>query len=142
MNILSQIRLPAKRENLEKFSEQILQCAEKQGIDRKRLMQINLSLEEVLVNICDYSYRDNEGDIEVICGLDNDNRFVIEITDSGIPFDIDSFDEPDLNADISERKVGGLGIYLIKKMMDDIQYRFEDNKNILKLIVYINSKDS
>ena len=142
MNILSQIRLPAKRENLEKFSEHILQCAEKQGIDRKRLMQINLSLEEVLVNICDYSYRDNEGDIEVICGLDNDNRFVIEITDSGIPFDIDSFDEPDLNADISERKVGGLGIYLIKKMMDDIQYRFEDNKNILKLIVYINSKDS
>ena len=142
MNILSQIRLPAKRENLEKFSEQILQCAEKQGIDRKRLMQINLSLEEVLVNICDYSYRDNEGDIEVICGLDNDNRFVIEITDSGIPFDIDSFDEPDMNADISERKVGGLGIYLIKKMMDDIQYRFEDNKNILKLIVYINSKDS
>ena len=142
MNILSQIRLPAKRENLEKFSEQILQCAEKQGIDRKRLMQINLSLEEVLVNICDYSYRDNEGDIEVICGLDNDNRFVIEITDSGITFDIDSFDEPDLNADISERKVGGLGIYLIKKMMDDIQYRFEDNKNILKLIVYINSKDS
>ena len=86
--------------------------------------------------------RDNEGDIEVICGLDNDNRFVIEITDSGIPFDIHSFDEPDLNADISERKVGGLGIYLIKKMMDDIQYRFEDNKNILKLIVYINSKDS
>lgn len=142
MNILSQIRLPAKRENLEKFSEHILQCAEKQGIDRKRLMQINLSLEEVLVNICDYSYRDNEGDIEVICGLDNDNRFVIEITDSGIPFDIDSFDEPDLNADIFERKVGGLGIYLIKKMMDDIQYRFEDNKNILKLIVYINSKDS
>ena len=142
MNILSQIRLPAKRENLEKFSEHILQCAEKQGIDRKQLMQINLSLEEVLVNICDYSYRDNEGDIEVICGLDNDNRFVIEITDSGIPFDIDSFDEPDLNADISERKVGGLGIYLIKKMMDDIQYRFEDNKNILKLIVYINSKDS
>lgn len=141
MNILSQIRLPAKRENLEKFSEHVLQCAEKQGIDRKRLMQINLSLEEVLVNICDYSYRDNEGDIEVICGLDNDTRFVIEITDSGIPFDIDSFDEPDLNVDISERKVGGLGIYLIKKMMDDIQYRFEDNKNILKLIVYINSKD-
>ncbi len=142
MNILSQIRLPAKRENLEKFSEHVLQCAEKQGIDRKRLIQINLSLEEVLVNICDYSYRDNEGDIEVICGLDNDNRFVIEITDSGIPFDIHSFDEPDLNADISERKVGGLGIYLIKKMMDDIQYRFEDNKNILKLIVHINSKDN
>ena len=142
MNILSQIRLPAKRENLEKFSEHVLQCAEKQGIDRKRLMQINLSLEEVLVNICDYSYRDNEGDIEVICGLDNDNRFVIEITDSGIPFDIHSFDEPDLDADISERNVGGLGIYLVKKMMDDIQYRFEDNKNILKLIVYINSKDS
>lgn len=142
MNILSQIRLPAKRENLDKFSEHVLQCAEKQGIDQKRLMQINLSLEEVLVNICDYSYRDNEGDIEVICGLDNDNRFVIEITDYGIPFDIRSFDEPDLNADISERKVGGLGIYLIKKMMDDIQYRFEDNKNILKLIVDINSKDS
>ena len=55
MNILSQIRLPAERENLDKFSEYVLQCAEKQGIDQKRLMQINLSLEEVLVNICDYS---------------------------------------------------------------------------------------
>lgn len=142
MKLLSQIRLPAKRENLEKFSEHVLQCAEKQGIQQKRLTQINLALEEVLVNICDYSYPDNEGDIEVICGLDNNTRFIIEITDSGTPFDIHSFDEPDLDADISGRKVGGLGIYLAKKMMDDLQYRFEGNKNILKLIVYIKQKDS
>ena len=75
------------------------------------------------------------GDVEVICKLDPQDRLIIEILDSGVPFDMLSLGEVDTTADISERKVGGLGIFLIRKLMDDVQYQHEGPKNVLSLIV-------
>jgi len=73
--------------------------------------------------------------VEVSCGPDDNNRFVIEIMDSGTPFNPLSLSEPNLTEDVSERPIGGLGIHLIKKMMDEVEYRREGNNNILSLIV-------
>lgn len=67
--------------------------------------------------------------------LDDESRFVIEIEDTGIPFDVHGLDAPDLTDDIDERKVGGLGVFIIKELVEDVQYRREDNKNILKLVI-------
>ena len=67
MNILSQIRLPAKRENLENFQNKYYSMQKNRESNRNYLLiRINLSLEEILVNIYDYSYRDDEGDSEII----------------------------------------------------------------------------
>jgi anti-sigma regulatory factor (Ser/Thr protein kinase) len=63
------------------------------------------------------------------------NRLIIEISDSGIPFDITKKADPDINASTEVREIGGLGIFLIKKMMDEVRYRREEGRNILDLIV-------
>jgi len=67
--------------------------------------------------------------------LDDNKRFIIELVDTGIPLNILSVAAPDITVDISERLIGGLGVFLIKKFMDAVQYRHEGNKNILSLIM-------
>jgi anti-sigma regulatory factor (Ser/Thr protein kinase) len=86
------------------------------------------------VNIFEYSYAEKNGNVEVVCKLDAGN-FVIEIIDSGIPFNILTAKEPDITSGISERSIGGLGIFLIRKLMDDVRYRREGDRNILTLVV-------
>jgi anti-sigma regulatory factor (Ser/Thr protein kinase) len=135
MRILSRIKLPAKLENLERLIEFVSASANEQGIDRKRIVEIEISTEEALVNIFNYAYQNTDGDVSVVCKSDDNDKFIIEIEDSGIPFDLLSLKEPDTNLDISERKIGGLGIFLIRKLMDDIQYRREDDRNVLTLVV-------
>ncbi len=134
MKVLMAIALPAKLENLERWMKSVSDCAASQGFDRKRISDIELAAEEALVNCCNYSYPEKTGDLEVICKLDG-NRFIIEIIDSGIPFDITSLPDPDITADADKRKIGGLGAFLIKKRVDEVSYRRENNRNILTLII-------
>jgi anti-sigma regulatory factor (Ser/Thr protein kinase) len=135
MRLLSQLKLPADINNLREFVEFVSSCAEGQGISPGRITEIGVATEEVLVNICNYAYQDQIGDVKVSCILDDESRFIIEIEDAGIPFDVLSIGEPDLIDDIDERQVGGLGVFIIKELVEDVQYRREDNKNILKLVI-------
>ena len=136
MRILSQIKLPAVIDNLPQFIGSVTLCAGEQGFNKERVSQIHLAMEEVLMNVINYSYQgqDRPGDAEVICRLDDDNRFVIEVVDTGAPFDVLSAQEPDITLEIDERKIGGLGIFIVKKLMQNVEYRREDNKNILTII--------
>jgi anti-sigma regulatory factor (Ser/Thr protein kinase) len=109
--------------------------ARQQGFDQKRIKEIELATEEAIANILNYAYRDAIGDIEITCKTKNNEKFIIEIVDSGIPFNPLSVDDPDIRADLSEREVGGLGVFLMRKLMDDVHYRRDENKNILTLIV-------
>jgi anti-sigma regulatory factor (Ser/Thr protein kinase) len=134
MRLLLNIKLPAKLENLGSWMEAVSECAKEQGFDQKKIGKIELALEEALVNICKYSYPEEPGNAEVSCKQDN-RRFIIEIVDSGIPFDMTSLPAPDVTSSIEKRKIGGLGIFLIKKMVDEVRYRREGNFNILKLTI-------
>ncbi len=133
--LLLQLELPARVENLYQFLEAITGCAREQGIHPDKIDDMELALEEILVNIFNYAYQNQIGSTKIACYLMDDKRFTLEIEDSGIPFNVLSIDEPDLTADISKRKVGGLGIYFMKTLMDDVQYVRKDNKNILKMVV-------
>jgi len=137
MHVLSTIKLPAKLDNLYKFMDVVSRCAKEKGFTQKRINDMELVMEEALVNIFNYAYkdRDNTGDVEVTCSIDNDKRFIVDLIDSGIPFNVLSCKEPDLKSDISEREIGGLGVFLMKELADDIQYRREDEKNILRLVI-------
>jgi len=141
MQTLESITLPAKLENLGTLIQFVSECAKKQGIDSKKAVEIEISAEEVLVNIFNYAYQDMDGNVEIICKSDDKNRFVIEIQDRGIPFNLLSLKEPETDLDIEERKVGGLGILIVKKLMDDIQYSNEEGKNVVTLIVSKPSAD-
>jgi anti-sigma regulatory factor (Ser/Thr protein kinase) len=98
-------------------------------------MHIELASEEALVNIFHYAYPSKKGDVEIVCYPVTDDRFTIEIIDSGIPFNLLSAGEPVITSDLHKRKVGGLGIFLIRKVVDNIEYRREKDKNILTLTV-------
>lgn len=134
MRLISEIKLPAKLENLDMLVQSVTACAREQGFSDNKLPVIELAIEEAFVNICKYAYHDGEGDVEVRCKLDND-RFIIEIIDSGVQFDITSLPDPDITQNISERPVGGLGVFFIKKILDEVHYRREDNRNILNLVI-------
>jgi serine/threonine-protein kinase RsbW len=133
------ITLPARLEYLNQFIEAVSTCAVEKGLsDKKRLAEIQLAVEETLVNVFNYAYADREGEVEVICNTEGGD-LIIEIVDSGIPFNPLAYGEPDVTADVAERKIGGLGVFLIRKVMDDVRYQRVADKNILDLVVHLGS---
>jgi len=132
---MSKIRLPARLENLEKLLQSVSSFAEEKGLSSKRIRKIELATEEALVNIFTYAYPEQgTGEVEIDCSMGERFELIIQLTDTGIPFDIDTLSDPDdLDAGLSERKIGGLGVFLIRKMVDEVKYRREGDKNILTL---------
>jgi len=106
---------------------------EANDIPMKPTFEINLVMEEILMNIISYGYQDGaEHEIEVIWWLEND-LLHLEVKDDGVQFDPLLLPEPDLEKSVDERKIGGLGIHLVKKMMCDIRYERRDKSNILMM---------
>jgi anti-sigma regulatory factor (Ser/Thr protein kinase) len=96
-------------------------------------MNINLVIEEAFSNIVFYAYTDKDKhEINISVSLNN-KRLTIEITDDGIPFNPLSQQPPDTTLPADERPVGGLGIYLISQIMDEMHYARKKNRNILTL---------
>ena len=99
----------------------------------KTISEITLALEEILVNIRSYAYTDKEAhEITVILSSDT-AEFFAKIIDDGRAFNPLESKEPDVTASLDTRKVGGLGIYLVRKVMDGVEYKREKGKNILRL---------
>ena len=102
--------------------------------DSKLLTKFNLVVEEIFVNIVSYAYPDNDTNNNVTISInDNDDKTIITFIDSGKYFNPLIKDDPDISLSADERQVGGLGIYLVKKMMDNVEYEYKDNKNILTI---------
>ena len=104
------------------------------GIDVGLSSSLNLALEEAVVNVMNYAYpKEQMGDIMIEAYADK-NQIEFIITDNGVPFDpTASNTEPDITAGIEERNIGGLGIFLVTHLMDEVKYKREDDKNILML---------
>ena len=127
---LYELEIAADVDKLSKVTEFVDSILEKNGCPIKVQMKIDLALEELFVNIAHYAYPDGEGTAKILAGA---NSEYVEITfiDSGVPYDPLAKPDPDVTLSIEERQIGGLGIFLSKKLMDDISYKYEDNKNIL-----------
>lgn len=134
---MSKTRHPAKLENLQKFILLISDFAKAAGFTEKRIREVELATEEALLNIFNYAYPESvDGEVEVRCRMDENSGLIIEISDNGKPFDVQSSPNPDLNLDVLERKIGGLGIFLMRKMADEVRYRRERKHNILTLVLH------
>jgi len=96
----------------------------------KAQMQISVAAEEIFVNIASYAYPDGEGDAEIRISEEN-GEVTMVFTDSGIPYDPLKKPDPDITLSAEERKIGGLGIFLVRKNMDSVSYKNENGKNIL-----------
>ena len=113
------------------FIDRQLEAAE---CPAKIQMQIDLAVEEVFVNISDYAYTSEKGTALIRVELSGDPASVtITFEDSGIPYDPLAREDPDITLPIRERTIGGLGIFLVKKIMDEVTYEYRDGKNILSL---------
>ncbi len=111
------------------FVENIL---EENDCPLKAQTQIDVAFEEIFVNIAHYAYPDGEGKAKI--AVDACPEFAeITFIDSGIPYDPLAKADPDITLSAEERQIGGLGIFMTKKLMDEIHYKYEDNCNILTM---------
>ena len=134
MKILADITVPAKLESLEGLVKSATASALQWGLAGEGLFAVELVTEETVVNVFNYAYPQGEGKVRLRCMEDGD-RFVIEVTDWGVPFDATVQPDPDMTSPLEKRPVGGRGIYLIKKMTDEMSYTHEDGRNVLKLFI-------
>ena len=128
-----ELKIDAKNENLYQVMEFVDSFLEENECTMKAQTQIDLSVEEVFVNIASYAYPAKEGDCELKISMDGDN-VIITFIDSGIKYNPLEKADPDNTLSASEREIGGLGIFLVKKNMDNVLYEYKDNKNILTLV--------
>jgi anti-sigma regulatory factor (Ser/Thr protein kinase) len=131
------MRLPARLPSVALATTFVAYHASAAGLPPNRVAAIELVVEEALVNICHYAYRNKVGNVEVRCNRDGTRQFHIEIIDAGEPFNILTLPPPDPTATLDQRPVGGLGVLLIRSLVDNAGYRREDSRNILQLVVHL-----
>jgi sigma-B regulation protein RsbU (phosphoserine phosphatase) len=125
--------LPNDIETIPQLNEFIDLVAEEVGLDMSLTMSLNLAMEEAVVNVMDYAYPDGQkGDVEIEVTADQEWMTFV-ITDTGIAFDPTTKEDADTTLSAEERPIGGLGIFLVRQLMDDINYKREGNKNVLTL---------
>jgi serine/threonine-protein kinase RsbW len=129
--------VPARVDSLHELLTCISGYAEEKGFTKDSLSRIQLVAEEALVNIFLYAYTGQaEGRVEVRLMETDGPVLEVEIRDKGIPFDPLSIGAPDMEADIPERKIGGMGVFFIRRMADEVRYSREADTNILKLTFF------
>jgi len=134
MKVLTDMTVPATLESLDGLVKSATGSALQWGLKGGGLLAVELATEEAVVNVFNYAYPHGEGKVCLRCMGEGD-RFVIEVTDWGVPFDATALPDPNVTSPLEERPVGGLGIYLIKKMTDEMKYTREDGRNVLRLYI-------
>lgn len=131
---MKELTVPATLENLDAVQGFIEGELETNGCPLKAIMQISVAVEEIYVNIAHYAYNPEIGEATVRCSVEGEPlRVTIQFLDSGKPFDPLTKQDADTTLSAEEREVGGLGILMVKKSMDNLEYAYEDGKNILTL---------
>ena len=116
-------------DNLFEYSSRLLRILDFSSRD---ITMINTALEEIFVNVSKYAYEEKG---TVIVSLSSDkNKVTFVFKDSGKKFNPLDREDPNINASSEEREIGGLGIYMVKKIMDDVSYEYKDGYNILTLV--------
>ena len=131
--ITRKLVLPNDIATIPQLNEFIDTVAEEVGFDMSLTMSLNLALEEAVVNVMDYAYPDGQkGDVDIEVTADQ-QWLTFVISDTGIAFDPTAKEDVDTTLSAEERPIGGLGIFLVRQLMDVIDYKREGNKNVLTL---------
>ena len=131
---MKELTIAATVENIEVVTDFVNQQLELLECSMKAQMQIDIAIDELFSNIAHYSYNPEVGQATVrVEVVENPLAVTITFIDNGIPYDPLAKEDPDLTLSAEERQIGGLGIYMVKKSMDEITYEYKDGQNILSI---------
>ena len=116
---------------MQEFVDEHLQAAD---CPQRAKMQIDVAVEEIFINITSYAYRPDKGNAAVRVEI-SEAPVTVTVTflDHGVPYDPLAKSDPDVTLSADQREIGGLGIFMTKKLMDGVEYEYKDGQNILKL---------
>lgn len=131
---MEKITVEASTDNLQQVIDFATERLEMHDCSMKTVMQMELVIEEIFVNVSSYAYEPDTGDA-IICIDFAENPSAVEMAfiDSGKPYNPLERPDPDTTLAIDEREIGGLGIFLVKKNVDEIAYEYSEGKNILRI---------
>lgn len=131
---MNELVLDAKVENLDKVLAFVDSFLSETNCSPKAQMQIDVAVEELFVNIANYAYAPGVGLATIRMDISNDpGQVAITFVDSGVPYNPLAKADPDVTLSAAERQIGGLGIFMVKKSMDHMEYAFKDGQNILTI---------
>ena len=131
---MKELTIAATVENIETVTDFVNEQLEALDCPMKAQMQIDIAIDELFGNIAHYAYNPEVGDATVRVEVTEDPiAVVVTFIDKGVPYDPLAKTDPDTTLSAEEREIGGLGIYMVKKSMDDITYEYKDGQNILKI---------
>lgn len=128
-----ELKIAAELSNLDQVKKFITDELEAYGFGMKQMFQVELAVEEIFTNIAHYAYQPDHGDAWIRCQVERGEQdtCVITFVDMGTPYNPLEKEDPDLTLETENREIGGLGIFLTKKLMDTMEYKYEAGKNIL-----------
>jgi serine/threonine-protein kinase RsbW len=132
MTASADLTIPAILDEIPIVSFELEQCMRSSDFSDEQILDLQLAVEEAITNIVLHGYAGTPGTLSICCRAGPD-EVIVEISDTAPAFDPLRVPEPDTAADLEDREVGGLGIFLIRKVTDSATYRYEKAKNILTL---------
>ena len=137
-----QLIVPADRGEFATLQQWLLSIAAELDMQERIRKQLMICCDEIFTNIASYAYPDGNGSVAVTVEFVSETKSLrIIFSDSGTAFNPLEISEPDTSSALSERKVGGLGMFMVKKMMDSVEYCRQDGKNILTLTKCLEKQD-
>ena len=131
---MKELTIAATVENIETVTDFVNEQLEALGCPMKARIQIDVAIDELFGNIAHYAYRQDVGNATVqVEATEEPPAVIITFIDGGVPYDPLKAEDPDITLSAEERQIGGLGIYMVKKSMDEITYEYKDGKNILSI---------
>lgn len=141
-----QLRIPSETDNLELIREFVTKVAEKVGFQSDDIGKIELACDEACTNVIKHAYasenNDGKKNLDILIKVNYD-KFTLVVTDHGKGFDPNAIKSPNMKEYLAQLKVGGLGIYLMKTLMDEVDYQMEPGvKNQVKMVKYFINKNN
>ena len=135
---MKELNIAATVENIETVTDFVNEQLEALDCPMKAQMQIDIAIDELFGNIAHYAYNPDVGDATVRVEVTEEPlAVVITFIDKGVPYDPLAKADPNITLSAEEREIGGLGIFMVKKTMDDITYEYKNGQNILKIKKYL-----
>lgn len=131
---MKELTITATVENIEAVTDFVNEQLESYDCPMKAQMQIDIAIDELFGNIAHYAYNPDVGDATVrVEVIEEPLSVIITFIDKGVPYDPLTKSDPNITLSAEEREIGGLGIFMVKKTMDEITYEYKDGQNILAI---------